>query len=70
MKSDTDSIRYTPRELEILFLIAEGFTVKEIAKLLHITDATVVGHKTNLMSKMEARNIAELIYKSFIKGIL
>lgn len=70
MGSPTNSIDFTQRELAVLYLIIEGLTAKEIAKKLNITEATVVGHKTNLMHKIGAKNTADLIYKSFRDGFL
>lgn len=51
----------TDRELEILKLIADGFTNKEIGDKLFISHRTVDTHRTNLMKKLEVKNIAALI---------
>lgn len=51
----------TPRELELLQLIGKGHTNAEIADLLSISIKTVERHRTNLMTKLDARNIVELI---------
>jgi DNA-binding CsgD family transcriptional regulator len=50
----------TPREKEVLLLIAEGKTTKEIAETLHCADNTVSAHRYNLMRKTGARNAVEL----------
>jgi DNA-binding NarL/FixJ family response regulator len=55
------NIRLTSRETEILKLITEGFTNKEIGKKLFISHKTVDTHRTNLMKKVEVNNIAGLI---------
>lgn len=57
-------INVTPREYEILLLLAEGLCAKEIATKLYISESTVVTHKKNLKEKFEARNTAELISKA------
>jgi len=51
----------SPREKEILFLIAEGYSLKDIANKLVISPSTVYSHRTNLMSKLGLNNRRELI---------
>jgi DNA-binding CsgD family transcriptional regulator len=60
----------TPREKEILTLIAKELTAKEIAVQLFISLETVKTHRSNLLSKMDARNTAGLIVKSIKYRIL
>jgi DNA-binding NarL/FixJ family response regulator len=55
----------TSREKEIIGLIAEGLTSKEIANKLHISVATVETHRTNLMKKLQVRNVAGLVKYAF-----
>lgn len=51
----------TNREQEILKLIVDGFTSKEIAQKLYISPRTVDTHRANLMQKLELNNVAELV---------
>ena len=51
----------SPREKEILQLIAEEHTSAEIAKILYISEKTVEKHRGNLMEKLNVRNIAGLV---------
>lgn len=51
----------TEREIEILRLIADGLSNKEIGDKLFISHRTVDTHRTNLMKKLDAHNIAALI---------
>lgn len=51
----------SPREREILQLIAEEHTSGEIARLLFISEKTVEKHRTRLMEKLNVRNIAGLV---------
>jgi Response regulator containing a CheY-like receiver domain and an HTH DNA-binding domain len=51
----------SPREKEILQLIAEEYTSAEIAKMLFITEKTIEKHRTKLMEKLNARNLAGLV---------
>ena len=51
----------TPREREVLQLVAEGHTNSSIANILSISVKTVEKHRANLMNKMEADDLATLI---------
>jgi DNA-binding NarL/FixJ family response regulator len=51
----------SPREKEVLQLIAEEYTSGEIAKLLFISEKTVEKHRAKLMEKLNVRNIAGLV---------
>lgn len=51
----------SPREKEILQLIAEGHTSMEIAATLSISEKTVEKHRANLMDKLKVRNLAGLV---------
>lgn len=63
-------VELTNRELEILKLIADGFSNKEIGEQLFISHRTVDTHRTNLMKKLEVNNIAGLISFAIKKGIV
>ncbi len=58
--SSTPLDELTPREIEILKLIASGLTNKEIAEKLFIALKTVDTHRTNLMQKLDLHNVAGL----------
>lgn len=62
--------RLTPREREILQLIAEGFTSKEIADKLSVTKRTVDIHRTNLTQKLNIKTIAGLTRFAVREGIV
>ena len=51
----------TDREREVLQLLAEGRTVKEIADLLHVTIRTVRYHKYRIMEVLDISSTAELV---------
>jgi len=53
----------TPKEKEILQLIAEGFSSKQIAERLSISFYTVQTHRKNMLAKMGVKNTPELIVK-------
>lgn len=54
-------VELTEREVEILSLIAEGLSSKQIGEKLFISPRTVDTHRTNLMNKLDIHNIAGLI---------
>ena len=58
----------TIREREILQLIAEGNSSKEIADLLYISVRTVETHRASLMRKLSLKNIADLVRYAISKG--
>ncbi len=60
----------TPREREVLTMVAYGHTNKEIATTLGITVKTVESHKTNLMQKLEINSRAELVRFALAQGWL
>jgi DNA-binding NarL/FixJ family response regulator len=60
----------SPREQQIIRLIAHGSTSKEIAGKLFISAATVETHRTNAMSKVGARNVASLVLYAFQTGLV
>lgn len=59
--SISNDLDLSPRELEILQLLSDGLTTKEISELLFISKRTVEGHRQNLLTKTETKNYAELI---------
>jgi two-component system response regulator NreC len=62
--------KLTTKETEIISLIAEGKTTKEIAEKLHISTRTVETHRVNMMKKLEVKNSSELINKASKLDIL
>ena len=60
----------TGREREVLQLIAEGYTNKEIGDILSISDKTVKAHRGNLMSKLDLHDTGELIKYAIQKKII
>lgn len=59
----------TEREIEIIKLVAEGMTNKEIGETLFISHRTVDTHRTNLMKKLDINNVAGLIRFAFKNGL-
>jgi DNA-binding NarL/FixJ family response regulator len=59
----------TDREREVLQLVAEGHTTKQIADSLHVSVKTVESHRQNIMDKLEIRSIAELTKYAIREGL-
>jgi len=64
------STELTDRETEILKLIANGFSNKEIGEKLFISHKTVDVHRTNLMKKLGVNNVAALVRLAFQEGLI
>ncbi|MDP2948241.1 MAG: response regulator transcription factor [Chloroflexota bacterium] len=62
--------RLTDREKEILKLLAEGRSNREIAELLCLSIKTVMGHRANLMEKLELHNRTELVKLAIRIGLV
>jgi DNA-binding NarL/FixJ family response regulator len=60
----------TPRELEVLKLIAEAHTSKEIAKMLFISIKTVERHRQNILDKLGMRDRVELTRYAIRRGLI
>ncbi|HEX3073864.1 MAG TPA: response regulator transcription factor [Ignavibacteriales bacterium] len=70
-KKEEDGERHfalTNREIEIVKLIAAGFTSQEIAEKLFISYFTVGKHRKNIMTKLEHKNTAELVRYAMKEG--
>ena len=64
------SIGLSPREFEVMQLVAEGKYTKEIADLLEISPKTVEIHRTKLMTKVNARNTADITRHAMRNGLV
>lgn len=67
-ESRWDSV--TQREREVLKLLAEGYTNKEIGDFLHISVKTVEKHRANLIGKLDLHNVAQLTAYAIDKGLI
>lgn len=66
----TGSPKLTPREKEILKLIADGYTNKEIAERLVVSPSTIHSHRTNLMQKINLNTRHELVRYARRHGLI
>ncbi len=60
----------TPREREVLQLVAEGRSNKDVAQLLNLSVYTVETHRSNIMEKLNLHGVPELILYAVRKGII
>jgi len=64
LKVNGNNQHVTKREKEVLQLLANGYSTKQIASKLNISYHTVVSHRKNIISKFQVQNTAELISKA------
>lgn len=60
----------TPREEEIVKLVAEAHTTKDIAAILHLSEKTVENHRANAMRKLGMRDRVELVRYAIRRGLI
>lgn len=60
----------TPREEEIVKMVAEANTSREIAEMLHLSEKTVENHRANAMKKLGMRDRVELVRYAIRKGLV
>ncbi|MDP1623766.1 MAG: response regulator transcription factor [Bacteroidales bacterium] len=60
----------TPREIEIIGYLSDGYSTKEISDKMFISNKTVERHKSNLFKKMKLRNTAQLVKVAVENGLL
>ncbi len=63
-------LNLTPRQTQILKMVAMGQTNREIAAALRISIRTVEVHRFNLMRRLNVRNVAQLLRQSLRLGLL
>lgn len=64
------AVKLTPRQLEVLRLIAEGRRMKEIAAILHLSTRTVETHKYEMMRSLGVESTAELVRYAIQIGLI
>ncbi len=60
----------TPREKQVLQLIAEGKTTKDIASVLHLSVKTAESHRSNIMNRLNVHNVASLVRYAIRHGMI
>lgn len=69
-KGTLDNYNLTEREIEIIKLIAEGYSNKQIGEKLFISHRTVDTHRTNLMNKLDVHNVAGIVKFAMTHGMM
>ncbi len=69
-KTETPFDMLTDREREVLQLIAEGYTNREVAKSLFISVKTVEAHRAHIMQKLNIHEVAKLVKYAIQKGLV
>ncbi|SFT92274.1 regulatory protein, luxR family [Algoriphagus locisalis] len=71
-QSEVDSFlpKFTKREREIVILIGEGLTTKEISVQLFVSEETVISHRKNLLKKSGCKNTAQLVFFCVKNGLI
>ena len=69
-KSDLPPDPLSPREREVLQLVAEGKTTKEVAALLGVSVKTAESHRTRIMSKLDIHETAGLVRYAIRRGLV
>ena len=68
-KAEVES-ELTPREEEIVKMVAEANTSREIAEMLHLSEKTVENHRANAMKKLGMRDRVELVRYAIRRGLI
>jgi len=69
-QGDVHEERLTPREQEVVTLVAEAHTNKEIASMLELSEKTVENHRSNAMRKLGMRDRVELVRYAIRRGLI
>lgn len=70
-KSDDDDLKnLSQREQQVLRLLAEGYSIKEIANQLYISPRTVESHKYNIMGKLQVNSVVDLVKIAIKKTLI
>lgn len=61
--------RLTPRERQVMALVVEGLSNKEIARVLEVSHRTIDVHRARVMEKMQVRTLPQLVDKAVLCGL-
>ena len=65
MKQTSTYYSVSPREYQVLNLLSNGYSSKDIALHLYVSPNTIKDHRKALLRKLNARNVAQMIRKAF-----
>lgn len=61
-------LKITPRQYDVLVLLAHGYAIETISHLLHVSEATVKTHTSTLYRRLKVRNKGEAVYTALQRG--
>lgn len=67
---DKPNAKLTHREIEIVSLIVEEQTTREMAQSLYVSIETIKSHRKNIMSKLHVKNVAGIVREAFMQNII
>ena len=70
INEDSEKIVLTPRQVEIIKYASQGFTSREIAEKLYLSELTVIKHRKNIIKKLGLKNFTEVVSFAHKKGII
>ncbi len=76
MESKPDGLEHPPRiklsarEFEVIVLLCQGLSTKDIAERLFLSDHTIEGYRKEIIKKTNTRNTSELIHFAVSNGIV
>ena len=69
-ESESSIDHLTPREVEVVQHLGEGFTVKQCAEKMGLSPSTIENHKTRIMKKLQVTNVVQLVRLANREGLL
>lgn len=69
-RPEANAAQLTPREVEVVVLLAKGMINKEIADRLFISPTTVITHRKNIKEKLHARSLVDIIVYAVMNGLV
>jgi len=70
IKTNDSIVKLTQREKEILLLIVNEYTTKEIASRLSLSADTIKSHRATIMNKLKVRNVAGMVRVACYQNLL
>jgi len=65
---EAEMLQITPRQYEVLVLLARGYPIKTVSRMLNISVATVKSHACTLYQRLKVRNKGEAVYAALQRG--
>ena len=64
------NLNFSSREMQVLSLVKDGLTTREIADILELAEDTIEGHRRNMIKKSGARNMIVVVYAAQSYGLI